>query len=55
MATISFPRNETTTLRAEDGQVPRSRWTTLCEGVLIPLGSIFAIFLFMLGVMLITD
>jgi len=41
-------------VRAEDGQLPRSQWHTLCEGVLIPLGSLFAVFLFMLGVMLIT-
>ena len=40
--------------RAEDGLSQRSQWITLCEGVLIPLGSLFAVFLFMLGVMLIT-
>ncbi len=40
--------------RAEDGQMERSQWNTLCEGVLIPLGSLFVVFLFMLGVMLIT-
>jgi hypothetical protein len=39
--------------RAEDGE-PCSQWNTLCEGVLIPLGSLFVVFLFMLGVMLIT-
>jgi hypothetical protein len=41
-------------IRAEDGLSQRSQWSTLCEGVLIPLGSLFAVFLFMLGVMLIT-
>jgi hypothetical protein len=40
--------------RAEDGQLDCSRWSGLCEGVLIPLGSLFAVFLLMLGVMLIT-
>jgi len=40
--------------RAEDGQTDRSHWIGLCEGVLIPLGSLFAVFLLMLGVMLIT-
>jgi hypothetical protein len=40
--------------RAEDGQLDGNRWSGLCEGVLIPLGSLFAVFLFMLGVMLIT-
>jgi hypothetical protein len=40
--------------RAEDGLLLGSQWTTLCEGVLIPLGSLFVVFLFMLGVMLIT-
>jgi hypothetical protein len=40
--------------RAEDGQLQRGQWSTLCEGVLIPLGSLFVVFLFMLGVMLIT-
>jgi hypothetical protein len=40
--------------RAEDGQTQGNQWSTLCEGVLIPLGSLFAVFLFMLGVMLIT-
>lgn len=41
--------------RAEDGMRPQSRWYTLCEGVLIPLGSLFAVFLVMLGLMLIAD
>jgi len=40
--------------RAEDG-APRSRWNALCEGVVIPLASLFAVFLFMLGAMLIVD
>ena len=41
--------------RAEDGFLQSSRWDRLCEGVLIPLGSLFAIFMIMLGVMLIAD
>jgi hypothetical protein len=41
--------------RAEDGQQQPTRWNAFCEGVLIPLGSIFAVFLVMLGVMLIVD
>ena len=41
-------------IRAEDGLLQGSQWNTLCEGVLIPLGSLFVVFLFMLGVMLIT-
>jgi len=40
--------------RAEDGMQPRSRWSALCEGVLIPLGSLFTVFLAMLGIMLLT-
>jgi hypothetical protein len=42
-------------VRAEHGQQQPTRWNSLCEGVLIPLGSIFAVFLVMLGVMLIVD
>jgi hypothetical protein len=40
-------------IRAEDGLLPRGRWDTLCEGVLIPIGSLLAVFLFMLGAMLV--
>jgi hypothetical protein len=43
------------TARAEDGMRPQSRWNALCEGVLIPLGSLFAVFMTMLGLMLIAD
>jgi hypothetical protein len=39
-------------VRAEDGMQPRGRWSALCEGVLIPLGSLFTVFLAMLGIML---
>ena len=39
--------------RAEDG-LPTGRSNALYEGVVIPLGSLFAVFLFMLGVMVIT-
>ena len=41
--------------RAEDGRQQPTRWNSFCEGVLFPLGSIFAVFLMMLGVMLIVD
>ena len=41
--------------RAEDGLPEPSRWGTLCEGVLIPLGSIFAVFIAMLCVMHLAD
>jgi hypothetical protein len=41
-------------VRAEDGMQPRSRWSALCEGVIIPLGSLFTVFLAMLGIMLLT-
>jgi hypothetical protein len=40
--------------RAEDGMQHRSRWEALCEGVLIPIGSLFTVFLAMLGIMLLT-
>ena len=43
------------TARAEDGMPPRGRWDAFCEGVLIPIGSLFAVFLTMLGLMLIAD
>ncbi|RSL15855.1 hypothetical protein EDE15_1360 [Edaphobacter aggregans] len=43
------------TARAEDGIQPQGRWSALCEGVLIPIGSLFAVFLTMLGLMLIAD
>jgi hypothetical protein len=38
--------------RAEDGMQQRSHWNVLCEGVIIPLGSVFTVFLAMLGIML---
>lgn len=40
-------------IRAEDGYQRRESWNSLCEGVLIPIGSLFAVFLVMLGLMLI--
>jgi hypothetical protein len=40
--------------RAEDGMQQRSRWSALCEGVIIPIGSLFTVFLAMLGIMLLT-
>jgi hypothetical protein len=42
-------------VRAEDGSHDPSRWDSLCEGVLIPLGSLFAVFMVMLCIMLITN
>ncbi len=42
-------------IRAEDGLLRASRWDALCVGVLFPLGSLFAVFMVMLCVMLITD
>ena len=39
--------------RAEDG-APTGRSNALYEGVVIPLASLFAVFLFMLGAMVIT-
>ena len=38
--------------RAEDGMKQRSQWSELCQYVLIPIGTVFAIFLAMLGMML---
>jgi hypothetical protein len=39
--------------RAEDG-LPSDRSNALYEGVVVPLASLFAVFLFMLGAMVIT-
>jgi hypothetical protein len=39
--------------RAEDG-LPSGRSNALYEGVVVPLASLFAVFLFMLGAMVIT-
>jgi hypothetical protein len=39
--------------RAEDG-LPNGRSNALYEGVVIPLASLFAVFLFMVGAMVIT-
>jgi hypothetical protein len=41
--------------RAEDGRQQPTRWSVFCEDVIIPLGSLFAVFLVMLGIMLIVD
>jgi len=38
-------------IRAEDGKQP-THWSVLCEGVLIPLGTLFAILLCIVTVML---
>jgi hypothetical protein len=42
------------TSRAEDGATS-GRWSAFCEGVVVPLASLFAVFLFMLGAMVITN
>jgi hypothetical protein len=42
-------------VRAEDGLQQTSRWNAFYEGVLIPVGSVLAVFLAVLGVMLISD
>ena len=39
-------------IRAEDGQ-QANNWNAFCEGVLLPLGSLFAVSLIVLSVMLI--
>ncbi len=39
--------------RAEDG-LPEGRWSALYEGVVVPLGSLFAVFLFMVAAMMLT-
>jgi hypothetical protein len=43
------------TIRVEDECQNRGSWNSLCEGVLIPLGSLFAVFLTLLGLMLLAD
>jgi hypothetical protein len=40
--------------RAEDGPAT-GRWSALYEGVVVPLASLFAVFLFVLGAMMITN
>jgi hypothetical protein len=40
-------------IRAEDGTQQRDRWSGLYEGVLVPFGFLFALFLAFLIVMLI--
>jgi hypothetical protein len=40
--------------RAEDGPTS-GQWSGLYEGVVVPLASLFAVFLFMLGAMIITN
>jgi len=41
-------------IRAEDGYQRRERWNSFFDEVLIPIGSLFAVFLVMLGLILIT-
>jgi len=45
----------TSNMRAEDGDQKRTPWSFFCEGVLIPLGSLFAVFLVMLSLLLIIN
>ncbi len=40
-------------IRAEDGLQQANNWNAFCEGVLLPLGSLFAVSLVVLCVMLI--
>ncbi len=47
------PQHYSTSIRAEDGKQP-GEWYGLYEGVLLPLGSLFAVLLCMLAVMLLT-
>jgi hypothetical protein len=41
-------------IRAEDGLQQANNWNAFCEGVLLPIGSLFAISLIVLSVMLIS-
>ena len=41
-------------IRAEEGHQRSAVWNSFCEGVLIPISSLFAVFLIMLGLILIT-
>ena len=41
-------------IRAEDGLPQPIRWNAFYEGVILPLGSLFAVFLLVLGVMLLS-
>ena len=42
-----------TNARAEDG-LKGNPWNALCEGILIPLGTLFAVFLGIAGIMIIS-
>jgi len=39
-------------IRAEDGFQERTPWNSFCEGVLIPLGALFAVYIAMTSLML---
>ena len=39
-------------IRAEDGFQERTPWNSFCEGVLIPLGALFAVYVAMTSLML---
>ncbi len=41
-------------IRPEDGLQPPIRWNSFYEGVVLPLGSLFAVLLLVLGVMLLS-
>ena len=43
-----------TNIRAEDGFPQPIRWNAFYEGVILPLGSLFAVFMLVLGVMLLS-
>ena len=49
-----FDKTHSSSIRAEDGRQP-SHWFSLYEGVLFPLGSLFAVFLCMLAIMLLAN
>jgi hypothetical protein len=42
-----------TNARAEDG-LKRNQWNALCEDIFIPLGTLFAVFLGIAGVMMVS-
>ena len=50
-ATLKLPSTDERNARAEDGFQERTAWNSLCEGILIPLGTLTAVFLVMTAVM----
>ena len=51
-ADLRITSTDTRNVRAEDGFQRRTPWTTLCEGILIPLGALTMVFLAMVALML---